>query len=46
MARKATKTIPVRPDTKKLLDECKPEGVTYDHFQRELLELHEEYADR
>jgi hypothetical protein len=37
MGRKATKTLPVRPETKQLVDERKPEGVTYDHWVRQLL---------
>lgn len=38
MARKATKCIPVRPDTKNLVDEQKPEGVTFDHWIRKQMD--------
>lgn len=34
MAREATKTIPLTPETKRLLKESKPEGVTFDHWVR------------
>lgn len=45
MAREATKTIPVKPETKEQIDNIKPDGVTHDHFQRQLLELHKKYSD-
>lgn len=39
MGRKATKTIPLKPDTKQLVKERKPDGVTYDRWvRRELLD--------
>lgn len=31
---KATERVALRPETKRLLDERKPEGVTYDHWIR------------
>ena len=34
MARQATETIPLRPETKKVINERKPEGWTYDHWAR------------
>jgi hypothetical protein len=37
MGRKATATIPLKPETKQLVDEEKPEGVTYDYWIREQL---------
>lgn len=37
MVRKATKCIPVRPDTKELVDDLKPEGETFDRFVRRML---------
>lgn len=37
MGRKATKQIPVRPETKQLADEQKPEGVTWDRWVRTLM---------
>jgi len=37
MGREATKTLPVKPETKKLVDEQKPDGVTYDYWIRDLL---------
>jgi hypothetical protein len=30
----ATKRLPVTPETKDLIDEEKPDGVTYDHWIR------------
>lgn len=41
MPRKATKTIPVRPETKELLDDIKEDGKTYDLFTRELIETYQ-----
>lgn len=38
MGRKTTERIALTPETKELVDEYKPDGVTYDHFQRQLLE--------
>lgn len=37
MPAKATERVALRPDTKSLLDERKPDGVTYDHFIKTLL---------
>lgn len=37
MPAKATERIALRPNTKDILDDRKPEGVTYDHYVRELL---------
>lgn len=37
MASKATKRIALTPETKRLLDERKPDGVTHDHYVRKLL---------
>jgi len=37
MGRKATKNLPIRPETKRLVDEQKPEGITYDHWIRQQL---------
>jgi hypothetical protein len=35
MGRKATDALPIRPETKRLVDEVKPEGVTYDHWVKQ-----------
>lgn len=37
MARQATERVPVKPDTKELLDERKPDGWTYDDYLRRLM---------
>lgn len=37
MADRADKRLPVRGDTKQLIDERKPKGVTYDHWIRQLM---------
>jgi len=34
MARQATATIPLTPETKQLIKERKPDGVTYDYWLR------------
>jgi hypothetical protein len=34
MARQATETIPLRPETKKMIQEQKPDGWTYDYWAR------------
>lgn len=34
MSERATERLPVKPKTKKLIDEQKPDGVTYDHWLR------------
>jgi hypothetical protein len=34
MARRATESIPLTPETKQLLKEAKPHGVTFDHWVR------------
>lgn len=34
MARQATATLPLKPETKQLIDERKPDGVTYDYWLR------------
>lgn len=39
MGRKATAEICLRPETKQLVKERKPDGVTYDHYVRQLLEV-------
>jgi len=37
MAREATETIPLKPETKELIRERKPDGWTYDYWlQRQL----------
>lgn len=33
----AYKRPPIKPETKKLLDERKPDGVTYDRYIRQLM---------
>jgi hypothetical protein len=43
MARETTKRIALRPDTKQLLDDLKPGGVTHDHFQRELITVYQQH---
>jgi len=37
MGRQATETIPLTPETKKLLKEQKADGVTFDYWVREQL---------
>lgn len=37
MPRQATERVPIRPETKQLLDERKPDGVTYDRYLRRLM---------
>jgi hypothetical protein len=34
MARQATETVPCKPETKRLIDEDKPDGWTYDYWLR------------
>jgi len=34
MGRNTTKTVALTPETKNLIDDRKPEGVTYDYFVR------------
>jgi len=34
MARQATETLPLKPETKQLVDEDKPDGWTYDYWVR------------
>jgi squalene cyclase len=41
MGREATKTLPVKPETKNLVDEQKPDGVTYDYWVRKQLGVEE-----
>jgi hypothetical protein len=37
MGRNATKALPITPETKRLVDEHKPDGVTYDYWVRKQL---------
>lgn len=46
MGREATDMIPVKPETKNLVDELKDDGVTYDYFQRELIEVYQAHASQ
>jgi hypothetical protein len=34
MAERADQRLPLKPKTKQLIDEEKPDGVTYDHWLR------------
>lgn len=39
MARQVTDQIPIKPETKDVIRERKPDGVTYDHYVRQLMGL-------
>lgn len=42
MAREATKVLPIKPGTKDLIDEQKPDGWTYDYWVRRQLGVADE----
>lgn len=37
MAREVTEQIPIRPETKQLIQERKPDDVSYDYYIRRLM---------